>query len=59
MDRRIEVALCEDCGGWSRWFIPGAHPWHVRRCTFCGSQKISRCETEEGKNELQGIRHSI
>ena len=49
MDRRIEVALCEDCGGWSRWFIPGAHPWHVRRCTCCGSQKISRCETEEGK----------
>lgn len=40
-----EVALCEDCGGFSDWFKPRMHSWHVPRCIWCQSLRVSRCET--------------
>ena len=45
--RLIEVALCEDCGGCSEWHQVDAHPWHRRLCSFCGSERISRVETDQ------------
>lgn len=55
----VEVALCEDCYGWSHWTIPGSHPWQQesaegtskRKCTFCGSSRVSRCETEDDRQK--------
>lgn len=49
----IEVALCERCGRYTEWNRRGSHPWHHRRCIWCGSERVSRCETErETKKEI-------